>query len=175
MRNLRDMRKPGGKGQRGTAAVEFALIAMVFFTLLLGIIEFGRLLYVWNTVQEVTRHAAREAVVSWNTTETELDAIKELALFGGASLPAGAEITTDNINIEYLNLSRGVIADASLPDDATANVQACIDKDPVSCIAFVRVSLQATYIPMIGLFTFLSIDLPASTVVMPAESLGYTP
>jgi hypothetical protein len=170
MRNLRDVRKPGSKGQRGTAAVEFALIAMVFFTLLLGIIEFGRVLYVWNTVQEVTRHAAREAVVSW---ENEAETIKSLALFGGASLPAGAEITVDNINIEYLNLSGGVIT--NLPDDATANVQACADKDPVSCIAFVRVSLQATYVPMIGLFTFLSIDLPASTVVMPAESLGYTP
>ena len=51
--------------QRGAAAVEFAIIAMLLFTVLFGIIEFGRLFYVINTVQEVTRRAAREAVVRW--------------------------------------------------------------------------------------------------------------
>jgi Flp pilus assembly protein TadG len=171
MRNLRDMQKPGSKGQRGTAAVEFALIAIVFFTLLLGIIEFGRVLYVWNSVQEVTRRAAREAVVLW---VDQADTARSRALFGGASLPAGAEITAANISIEYLNASG---TPASLPSSPTDNLNACLDPDRTgSCIRFVEVSLTgAQYVPMIGLFTFLSIDIPASTVVMPAESLGYTP
>lgn len=50
-------------GQRGVAAVEFALIAGLFFTLLIGIIEFSRVLFYWNTAAEVTRLAARSAVV----------------------------------------------------------------------------------------------------------------
>lgn len=172
MRNLRDMRQPGSKGQRGTAAVEFALIAIVFFTLLLGIIEFGRVLYVWNSVQEVTRRAAREAVVLW---VDEADTARSRALFGGASLPAGAEITAAKISIEYLNASGTPVT--SLPDSAADNISACMDLSRTgSCIRFVEVSLAgAQYVPMIGLFTFLSIDIPASTVVMPAESLGYTP
>ena len=172
MRTLRDMRKPGSKGQRGTAAVEFALIAIVFFTLLLGIIEFGRVLYVWNSVQEVTRHAAREAVVLW---VDQADTARSRALFGGASLPAGAEITTANISIEYMN-APGTLA-SPLPSSPVDNLDACVDPSRTgSCIRFVEVSLtDAQYVPMIGLFTFLSIGIPASTVVMPAESLGYRP
>ncbi|GLC91558.1 hypothetical protein Tamer19_09660 [Cupriavidus sp. TA19] len=52
-----------GTRQRGTAIVEFGLIAGVFFTLLIGIAEFSRLLYYWNTAAEVTRLGARMAVV----------------------------------------------------------------------------------------------------------------
>lgn len=49
--------------QRGVAAVEFALIASVFFILLIGIMEIGRLLFYWNTATEATRLGARLAVV----------------------------------------------------------------------------------------------------------------
>ena len=49
--------------QTGTAAVEFALVSIVFFTLLIGMMEFGRLLYYWNSAEEATRLGARMAVV----------------------------------------------------------------------------------------------------------------
>jgi len=49
--------------ERGAAAVEFALVATVFFTLLFGVMEFGRLLYLWNTTAEATRRGARIAAV----------------------------------------------------------------------------------------------------------------
>ena len=51
------------RNQSGAAAVEFALIAIVFFTLLLGIIEFGRVLFTWNSAIEATRYGVRVAVV----------------------------------------------------------------------------------------------------------------
>lgn len=50
-------------GQGGVAAVEFALIASVFFTLLIGIMEMSRVLFYMNTAAEVTRLGARMAVV----------------------------------------------------------------------------------------------------------------
>ena len=59
---IRNQAKCGGK-QDGAAAVEFALIAMVFFSLLLGILEFGRVLFTWNSAVEATRYGARVAVV----------------------------------------------------------------------------------------------------------------
>lgn len=156
--------------QRGAAVVEFAIIAMLLFTLLFGIIEFGRLFYVFNTVQEVTRRAAREAVVSCVDTASQ-NAAKNLALFGGTSLPAGAEITADRINIRYLNPSNTVIT--NLPSCPTGNVSACLI-GPTNCVAFVQVSITgANYAPMVGLFPFLAVPIPASTVTMPAESLGY--
>ena len=49
--------------QRGAAAVEFAIVSAVFFMLLLGAIEMGRLLWTWNAATEATRLGARMAVV----------------------------------------------------------------------------------------------------------------
>jgi hypothetical protein len=157
--------------QAGVAAVEFAIIAILLFTTLFAIFEFGRLFYVYNSVQEVTRRAAREAVVRWTDTASQ-NTVRSLALFGGASLPAGAEIAAANINIEYVNANG--VTPSPFPASAADNISACLS-GPDGCIAFVRVSIVgASYIPMIGFFTFLSVPIPASTVTMPAESLGYT-
>lgn len=49
--------------QRGAAAVEFALVASILFTLLFGIMEMGRVLFYWNTATEATRLGARLAAV----------------------------------------------------------------------------------------------------------------
>jgi Flp pilus assembly protein TadG len=48
---------------RGASAVEFALVSLVFFTVLFGAMEMARLLYYWNSAAEVTRLGARLAVV----------------------------------------------------------------------------------------------------------------
>ena len=157
--------------QRGAAAVEFAIIALLLFTVLFGVLEFGRLFYLYNSVQEVTRHAAREAVVRW-VDNTSTSPAKILALKGGASYPAGAEIAADNIEIEYL--TAGGAVPSPFPASASDNIAACLT-GPAGCIALVRVSIiDASYAPMSGLFPFLAIPIPASTVTMPAESLGYT-
>ncbi|MCA7951414.1 pilus assembly protein [Burkholderia seminalis] len=51
------------RGQRGSAIVEFGLIASVLIMLLIGIFEFGRVLFYWNTASEAVRLGARTAVV----------------------------------------------------------------------------------------------------------------
>jgi Flp pilus assembly protein TadG len=52
------------RAQAGTAAVEFALIAAtILFPLLVGIMEFGRIIFYWNAATEATRLGARLAVV----------------------------------------------------------------------------------------------------------------
>jgi hypothetical protein len=61
--NSSSRRSAHHRGQRGIAAVEFALVAILFFTLLLGIMEFGRWLFVLNSANEATRLGARLAVV----------------------------------------------------------------------------------------------------------------
>lgn len=169
--------------QRGVAAVEFAIIATVLFIVLFGILEFGRLFYIFNSVQEVTRRAAREAVVRGHTKADQDEAIN-LALFGAGSLPAGAIINTSKVKIEYLNRAMGPIA--TPPAD---NIEECLTAS-TSCIAFVRVSItDVTYDPMVSLFSGIDITsfpfnenpikidfripIPASTVTMPAESMGY--
>lgn len=58
--------------QRGVAAVEFALVAIIFFTLLLGIMEFGRWLFMLNATNEATRLGARLAVVCSISDATQI-------------------------------------------------------------------------------------------------------
>lgn len=49
--------------QRGMAVVEFAIVALLFFTLLLGVMEFGRWMFTLNAATEATRWGARLAAV----------------------------------------------------------------------------------------------------------------
>ena len=156
--------------QRGVAAVEFAIISLLFFTILFAILEFGRMLYVYNTMQEVTRRGARTAVVRWID---QVPAVRSIALFGGASLPAGAEVTQANINITYLTKTGAEVDPA--PIDPSDNFSACGDATrAASCIYSVRVSIDGvTYNPMVSWFSFLNIGLPTSVVTMHAESMGF--
>ncbi len=60
-----------GKKQSGVAAVEFALIAGLLFTIVFGIFEVGRLIFYLNTAGEATAMGARMAVVC-DTNDTTI-------------------------------------------------------------------------------------------------------
>jgi hypothetical protein len=49
-------------GKKGAAAIEFALVAPIFFLLLFGIIEFGLTVFADSTLQQSVRLAARECM-----------------------------------------------------------------------------------------------------------------
>jgi Flp pilus assembly protein TadG len=50
------------RSRRGQAMVEFAMVAPLFFLMVFGIIEFGRIFYVEMTLQNAMRQAGRFAV-----------------------------------------------------------------------------------------------------------------
>ena len=54
----------GHARERGAALVEFALVSLVLYLLLAGTIEFGRLMFDANALQDVARIAARELAVA---------------------------------------------------------------------------------------------------------------
>lgn len=80
-----------GQRQRGAAAVEFALVAGLFFSLLIGIMEMGRVLFYWNSAVEATRLGARTAVVC----DVE-DAVIKMKMNGFFPV-----IPVDAINVNY--------------------------------------------------------------------------
>jgi hypothetical protein len=177
LKMIKNSHKLSKYNQCGVAAIEFAIVALILFVLLFAILEFGRLFYVFNTVQEVTRHAAREAVVSQvNNSNTSPAKIK--ALFNSTVMPAGGEITVGNVDIRYLRTTDigSEISPSRLPPTGADNITACLDPTGAyDCIGFVHVSItNATYVPMVSLFPYLSVPIPASTVTMPAESMGYS-
>lgn len=49
--------------RRGQALVEFALIAPMLFLLIIGIIELGRLVFFYHTINNAAREGARYAIV----------------------------------------------------------------------------------------------------------------
>ena len=59
---------------RGTAAVEFALISVVLIGLLMGILDFGRTIYVKNQVSYLADRAARKVLLDPDISNSKLEA-----------------------------------------------------------------------------------------------------
>ncbi|MBI4887199.1 MAG: pilus assembly protein [Acidobacteria bacterium] len=72
-------------GERGGALVEFALVSVVLYLLLAGTIEFGRLMFDANALQDVARVAARELALA----PVRADATFDYALSCDAASDAG--------------------------------------------------------------------------------------
>lgn len=70
--------------QLGTAVLEFAFVAFIFFLLMWGFFEFGRAFYVVNSAQHLTRCIARSAVVH---KPSEHEAAKDACLMTGGQWP----------------------------------------------------------------------------------------
>lgn len=58
------------RSERGTAVVEFALVAPLLFFLVFGIIEFGRALNYYNDLTQLAGQGARAAIVTRNPDGT---------------------------------------------------------------------------------------------------------
>jgi len=73
IRNCVMPRKVGDKfsGRRGTALIEFAVIAPIFFVLVLGIVEFGRLMMVQEILVNAARVGARQAIL-YGSTDSQI-------------------------------------------------------------------------------------------------------
>lgn len=65
--------------RRGAALIEFAMIATLFFSLLLGLIQFGLYQSTTNTLWNLSREGARFASVSNPTDNQITDYIKQVA------------------------------------------------------------------------------------------------
>ncbi|MGM9486093.1 TadE/TadG family type IV pilus assembly protein [Ideonella sp. YS5] len=130
-------------GQRGVAAVEFALVCGVFFTLLLGVVEMGRLLWTWNAATEATRLGARVAAVcDLNEPHIKTQMIGRLP-----------SLTASNIVVTYLNPPAA---------DNTCTISTC---------KAVRVSLTGYEYEAIIPFVPLTLDLPAFTTTLRREHM----
>ncbi len=114
------MRRPGGakrgEKRRGVAAVEFAIVAPVFFLLIIGIVEIGRAMMVQQVLINASRVGARRAITLSSTEQAVIDAVEEYAAGVGvdgvsvavspnpATAAAGASITVD-VDIDYNEVS----------------------------------------------------------------------
>lgn len=177
--------------QTGTAAIEFSLVLIVFLMLIYGIMELARSMYMFNTLQEVTRSAAA-AAANADFSVASKNRIRRNAIFRDAAdargLLFGAPVTADHIRIDYMALERignettpklipSALLEASTPE---ANRLICM-KNPnhVNCVRLVRVQVcmpgtDCEPVPYQTIFPLTSfpVNLPISKTIVAAETLG---
>lgn len=143
--------------ERGTTTVEFAIVGALALVVLFGVIEVGRMLFVWNTIAEATRRGARVAAVC----PINSPAVDQVTIFGtpgGSSTtsPVLSGLSTANVKVEYME------ADGDLTLDYIK-------------IDFVRVSIINYQHTLLIPFFVRTISVPTFSTTLPNESLGYIP
>jgi len=174
--------------QCGATAVEFSFAAMVFFTFVFGVIELARAMYMWSTMVEVTRRAARFASAANFAAPLALADVKHRAMFADlpGGLPLRGDVSENNLLIDYLNGSLAPVD--PMPACPEQNIINCnIDPEGDSCIRFVRVRLcvessgascsRVDYVPMVGAGFFPGgpLQFPTFATVTPVATLGRQP
>jgi len=98
------------RNERGASLLELAIVASIFFTALFGVLEFGRLLWVHNTLRDSARRGARYAVVRKNDA-AGIAAVKNMVVYGdpnanpATATPVAAGLTTSNVQVDYANFN----------------------------------------------------------------------
>ena len=158
MRALRLRSRAGSR--RGQALVEFALVLPIFILLLVGIFDFGRAIYAYNTISNAAREAVRVGVVDQNCDVIGTEAANRAGLgvtfAPTVAAPCGPAGT--GVEIHFLN------SDGSTPSGSDNCVEPDADPGvPIGCLVEVTVSYEynaAT--PIIGNLVG-TLDLQAST------------
>lgn len=131
------------RSQRGTAAIEFALAASLFFTVFFGVIEFCRMVWTWNAATEATRLGARVAAVcSMNDPTIRRQMRGRLGV-----------LQDENIVVDYLSNGADNTCDAS------------------SCTA-VRVSLRDFRFDAAIPFVPVSVAMPSFSTTLRREAMS---
>jgi len=143
--------------QRGTTSVEFAIIGLLFFTVLFGVFEVARAFFVFNALDEVTRRGARMAAVC----QINDSAIREVAIFNASGGPQESSwiggLSTANLQVEYLDAAGVAISDPTAQFNQIRYVRASI-------VGY----LHQLFIPG----NFITIPSPDFRATLPRESLG---
>lgn len=130
------------KSQQGVAAVEFALIAVILFTLLIGAMEMGRILFMMNATAEATRLGARLSVVC------NLDAA---AAIKSTMTDQAGFLTASDINIVFVDADGGACS-----EDTCRYVTVSVNPIPIQSI-----------IPLIP----VNFTMPPFSTTLPRESM----
>lgn len=143
--------------ESGTSMAEFAVVAAVFFMVIFGIIEFGRLFYTHNALTDAARRGARYAVLH----EPNVNCVKNVVVYGETHLAA---------NCSPISGSRPLISGLAA---ANVNVAYGTGFDVNNGTATVSITNFAftLSVPLFG----RSLDMPSYASTLTAESAGKVP
>jgi hypothetical protein len=138
-----------GRLQRGTTTVEFAIVGAVVLTLIFVVVEFGRILFTLNVLDEGARRATRVAAVC---------AVGDAAISDAAVFVTLPRLTTSNVVTEYLDDDGATLGDPAGGDYPR--------------IDYVRVRIVNYAFPVAIPFVATSFAAPEISSTLPRESLG---
>lgn len=136
------------KSQAGSVIVEFALVSVLFFTVLLGIMDFGRIMFLWNSTAEATRLGARKSVVCDQGAARVLADMQKIV-----------PITSANLQIDWY------VGNA---------IQAC-DSTTCSGVAVSITGLTITPVSPVSWIGFSTLQVPGFSTYLPREVMGQDP
>jgi hypothetical protein len=142
--------------QQGITTVEAAIVTLLALISLFGVLEVGRVFFVFNALEEATRRGARVAAVC----QVNDPAIAQIASFNASGSPVVGGLTAANIAVDYIDFAGNIVG------------------DPIGsfgAIEYVRVRIVSfTHQLLIPLFVS-SFTTPAFAATLPRESLGVWP
>lgn len=138
------------KYQTGAAIVEFALVSVLFLSVLLAIMDFGRILFTWNAVAEATRMGARVSVVC------DIGAARVLA-----DMQKLAPVTSANVQINWY--------------DGSGNISTSCDHTNCAGVAVSVTGLTITPVSPLSWIGFSSLTVPGFSTYLPREIMGQDP
>lgn len=148
--------RKSSSNERGATLLEFTIVAVVFFTAMFGVLEFGRLLFTHNALRDAARKGARYAVVRKNDA-AGIAAVKNMVVYGDpnanplTATPVAPGLTTSNVQVDYVNFN-------GLQLSARASVS-------------INSYQYRFFVPLIG----GTLNMPAYRTSQTGESAGYVP
>lgn len=119
------------EGQKGTTILEFALVAMAFFLLTLGLMDISRAVWAYHSLSYGAREGARYAIVHGNRSNS----------------PATAAIVESTVQGQIPNLQGVTVTTTWNPNNAqasTVEVQAEYTFQPIMPVFNFTIPLTAT-------------------------------
>jgi len=161
------------KTQHGAALVEFALIGLVFFTILFGLIEFGRAFFTYNTLVEATRRGARVAAVCPISSAGTLQA-QQVTVFdpnnpdGTTPMTGLLGLSTANVQVSYFDTNSDPLCTGPTPPALCwINGPLASNSTTYNTVTFVRVQLQ-------NVPNFLNLNIPGFSISLPMPTIQTT-
>jgi hypothetical protein len=160
------------QNERGTTVAEFAMVALIFFILIFGIIEFGRLLYTHNALADATRRGARYAVLHPGITAADKTKVKNEVVYGKngtfdddgnpISAPLISGLTREMVDVSF----EGEDLDGN-PDTPPSSFGSNLGRATVKIVGY-NFNLS---IPVVG----RPVAMPDYSTTLSAESAGEVP
>lgn len=135
--------------QKGATTVEFAVVGMLTLVLLFAVVEFGRILFSLNVLDESARRAARVAAVC---------PIGDSAISNAATFVSLPNLSSTNVVVQYLNGNGSLLADPAGAE--------------YPLIEYVRVRIVNYSFPVALPLIATVFTAPEVSSTLPRESLG---